>query len=56
MAAVMMWINERVHADLSDEELGDERPILGATDGPFLTGPGGERFASPMSLVRSMSF
>jgi crotonobetainyl-CoA:carnitine CoA-transferase CaiB-like acyl-CoA transferase len=56
MAAVMMSINERVHADLSDEELGDERPILGATDGPFFTGPGGERFASPMSLVGSMSF
>jgi crotonobetainyl-CoA:carnitine CoA-transferase CaiB-like acyl-CoA transferase len=56
MAAVMLSINERVHVDLSDEELGDERPILGATDGPFFTGPHGERFASPMSLVGSMSF
>jgi len=56
MAAVMLSINERVHADLSDEELGDERPILGATDGPFFEGPHGERFASPMSLVGSMSF
>jgi crotonobetainyl-CoA:carnitine CoA-transferase CaiB-like acyl-CoA transferase len=56
MAAVMLSINERVHADLSDEELGDERPILGATDGPFFSGPHGERFASPMSLVGSMSF
>ncbi len=56
MAAVMLSINERVHADLSDEDLGDERPILGATDGPFFTGPHGERFASPMSLVGSMSF
>lgn len=56
MAAVMMSVNERVHVDLSDEELGDERPILGATDGPFFQGPGGERFASPMSLVGSMSF
>jgi len=36
MAAVMMSINERVHADLSDEELGAEVPILGATDGPVL--------------------
>jgi crotonobetainyl-CoA:carnitine CoA-transferase CaiB-like acyl-CoA transferase len=45
-----------VHADLSDEELGDERPILGATDGPSFEGPDGERFASPMSLVGSMSF
>jgi len=56
MAAVMLSINERVHADLSDAELGAERPILGATDGPFFVGPGGERFASPMSLVGSMSF
>ena len=56
MAAVMLSINERVHVDLSDEELGAERPILGATDGPFFVGPGGERFASPMSLVGSMSF
>jgi crotonobetainyl-CoA:carnitine CoA-transferase CaiB-like acyl-CoA transferase len=56
MAAVMLSINERVHVDLSDEELGDERPILGATDGPFFAGPHGERFASPMSLVGSMSF
>lgn len=56
MAAVMVSINERVHADLSDAELGDERTILGATDGPFFTGPCGERFASPMSLVGSMSF
>jgi crotonobetainyl-CoA:carnitine CoA-transferase CaiB-like acyl-CoA transferase len=56
MAAVMMSVNERVHVDLSDEDLGDERPILGATDGPFFQGPNGERFASPMSLVGSMSF
>jgi crotonobetainyl-CoA:carnitine CoA-transferase CaiB-like acyl-CoA transferase len=56
MAAVMMSVNERVHADLADEDLGDERPILGATDGPFFSGPNGEKFASPMSLVGSMSF
>jgi crotonobetainyl-CoA:carnitine CoA-transferase CaiB-like acyl-CoA transferase len=56
MAAVMLSVNERVHADLSEAELGAERPILGATDGPFFIGPGGERFASPMSLVGSMSF
>jgi crotonobetainyl-CoA:carnitine CoA-transferase CaiB-like acyl-CoA transferase len=56
MAAVMLSVNERVHVDLSDEELGEERPILGATDGPFFTGPGGERLASPMSLVGSLTF
>src|SRR3954470_15740581 len=56
MAAVMVSVNERVHADLADEDLGDERPILGATDGPFFQGPDGQSFASPMSLVGSMSF
>jgi crotonobetainyl-CoA:carnitine CoA-transferase CaiB-like acyl-CoA transferase len=56
MAAVMMSINERVHVDLSDVDLGAERAILGATDYPFFTGPQGETFVSPMSLVGSMSF
>lgn len=56
MAAVMLSINERVHVELADDDLGEERPILGATDGPFLFGPGGEYFASPMSLVGSLSF
>ena len=56
MAAVMLSINERAHFDLSDVDLGAERPILGATDCPFFTGPDGETFVSPMSLVGSMSF
>jgi crotonobetainyl-CoA:carnitine CoA-transferase CaiB-like acyl-CoA transferase len=56
MAAVMLSINERVHVDLSSVDLGAERAILGATDCPFFTGPGGETFVSPMSLVGSMSF
>ena len=56
MAAVMMSINERFHVDVSETDLGAEVPILGATDGPFFKGPGGEVFASPMSLVGSMSF
>lgn len=56
MAAVMLSINERVHADLSGVDLGSERAVLGATDGPFFTGPGGESFASPMSLVGSLTF
>jgi len=56
MAAVMLSINERVHADLSDVDLGAERPILGATDCAFFTGPDGTTFVSPMSLVGSMSF
>lgn len=56
MAAVMLSINERIHVDLSDAALGAERPILGATDGPFFTGPDGQVFASPMSLVGSVTF
>lgn len=56
MAAVMLSMNERVHADLSGIDLGAERPVLGATDGPFFIGPGGTRFASPMSLVGSLTF
>ncbi|HEX3829462.1 MAG TPA: CaiB/BaiF CoA-transferase family protein [Sporichthyaceae bacterium] len=56
MAAVMLSINERVHVEMSDVDLGAERPILGADDGPFFRGPDGSIFASPMSLVGSMSF
>src|ERR1700680_688043 len=56
MAAVMLAINERAHADLSDAELGDEPPILGATDCAFFIGPDGKRFISPVSLVSSLSF
>jgi crotonobetainyl-CoA:carnitine CoA-transferase CaiB-like acyl-CoA transferase len=56
MAAVMLAINERVHADLSDVGLGDEPPILGATDCVFFIGPDGKRFISPVSLVSSLSF
>jgi crotonobetainyl-CoA:carnitine CoA-transferase CaiB-like acyl-CoA transferase len=56
MAAVLTSINERVHYDLSDAEIGAEVPILGATDCPFFTSPDGEEFVSPMSLVGSLSF
>jgi crotonobetainyl-CoA:carnitine CoA-transferase CaiB-like acyl-CoA transferase len=56
MAAVMLAINERVHVDLAGEDLGAERPILGATDAVFFTGPDLQTFVSPMSLVGSMSF
>ncbi|GLW06632.1 formyl-CoA transferase [Microtetraspora sp. NBRC 13810] len=56
MAAVMLSVDERVHADLSGLDLGAETPILGATDCPFFTGPGGETFVCPMSMVGSMSF
>jgi crotonobetainyl-CoA:carnitine CoA-transferase CaiB-like acyl-CoA transferase len=56
MAAVMLSMNERVHYDLSDVDLGAERPVLGATDAPFFTSPEGDPFVSPMSLVGSLSF
>lgn len=56
MAAVLMSINERVHYDLSEDDLGAEVPILGATDCPFFTSPDGVEFVAPMSLVGSMSF
>jgi crotonobetainyl-CoA:carnitine CoA-transferase CaiB-like acyl-CoA transferase len=56
MAAVMLAINERVHVDLAGEDLGPEPPILGATDAVFFTGPDGETFVSPMSLVGSVTF
>lgn len=51
MASVVMSVNERVHYDLSDVDLGDERPILGASDIPFFTSPEGIEFALSMSLV-----
>jgi crotonobetainyl-CoA:carnitine CoA-transferase CaiB-like acyl-CoA transferase len=56
MAAVLTSINERVHYDLSDVDLGAETPILGATDCPFFTSPEGHQFVSPMSLVGSLGF
>ncbi|MFJ2033021.1 CaiB/BaiF CoA transferase family protein [Streptosporangium sp. NPDC087985] len=56
MAAVMLAIDERVHVDLSGQDLGAEVPILGATDCPFFAGPEGKTFVSPMSLVGSATF
>jgi crotonobetainyl-CoA:carnitine CoA-transferase CaiB-like acyl-CoA transferase len=56
MAAVMMYVNERVHVDLSGEDLGAEQPVLGAVDCPFFVSPDGDTFVSPMSLVGSLTF
>jgi crotonobetainyl-CoA:carnitine CoA-transferase CaiB-like acyl-CoA transferase len=56
MAAVLTSVNERVHYDLSDVDLGAETPILGATDCAFFTSPEGHDFVSPMSLVGSLGF
>jgi crotonobetainyl-CoA:carnitine CoA-transferase CaiB-like acyl-CoA transferase len=56
MAGVMLAVNERVHVDLSGDDLGAEPPILGAADAVFFTAPDGETFVSAMSLVGSMTF
>ncbi len=56
MASVMTMVNERVHYDLSGVDLGDERPVLGATDAPFFTSPEGIEFVAPFSLVGTASF
>jgi crotonobetainyl-CoA:carnitine CoA-transferase CaiB-like acyl-CoA transferase len=46
----------RAHVDLNDADLGAEPAILGATDCPFFTGPGGEHFTVATSLVGSRTF
>jgi crotonobetainyl-CoA:carnitine CoA-transferase CaiB-like acyl-CoA transferase len=56
MAATLMAVNERAHVELSDADLGAEPAILGATDCPFFTGPGGEHFTVATSLVGSRTF
>jgi crotonobetainyl-CoA:carnitine CoA-transferase CaiB-like acyl-CoA transferase len=56
MAATLMAVNERAHVDLNDADLGAEPAILGATDCPFFTGPGGENFTVATSLVGSRTF
>lgn len=56
MAATLIAVNERAHLDLSEIDLGDEPGILGATDCPFFTGPGGELFTVATSLVSSLTF
>jgi len=56
MAAVMMAVNERAHVDLAGIDTGPEPAVLGATDGAFFEGPGGERIVLPSSLVSSLTF
>ena len=45
-----------IDVDLNNADLGDEPAILGATDCPFFTGPGGEHFTVATSLVGSRTF
>jgi crotonobetainyl-CoA:carnitine CoA-transferase CaiB-like acyl-CoA transferase len=56
MAAVLLAANERAHLDLDDVDTGAEPAILGATDGPHFSGPGGERFVAAQSIVGSLTF
>jgi crotonobetainyl-CoA:carnitine CoA-transferase CaiB-like acyl-CoA transferase len=56
MAAVMLATSERMHADLTDVDLGEELPILGADDLPFFVSPEGRTFVTPVSLVGTMTF
>ena len=56
MAATVIAINERAHVDLNGLELEDEPAILGATDGAFFIGPGGEPFISAISVVGTITF
>src|SRR5438445_13335665 len=39
MAATLLRVNERAHVDLSDDDIGAEPAVLGATDCSFFTGP-----------------
>src|SRR5258706_5781880 len=55
-AGTLRYCNERAHVDLNDVDLGDEPAILGATDCPFFSGPGGEHFTVATSLVGSRTF
>jgi crotonobetainyl-CoA:carnitine CoA-transferase CaiB-like acyl-CoA transferase len=49
-------VNERAHVDLSDDDIGAEPAILGATDCSFFTGPQGEHFTVATSIVGSRTF
>jgi crotonobetainyl-CoA:carnitine CoA-transferase CaiB-like acyl-CoA transferase len=56
MAATLLAVNERAHVDLSDEDLGAEPAVLGATDSAFFVGPDGEQFVTATSIVGSRTF
>src|SRR4029450_617370 len=56
MAATLLAVNERAHVELSDDDIGAEPAILGATDCPFFTGPQGEHFTVATSIIGSLTF
>jgi crotonobetainyl-CoA:carnitine CoA-transferase CaiB-like acyl-CoA transferase len=56
MAATLLAVNERAHVDLSDDDIGAEPAVLGATDCAFFTGHAGETFTVATSIVGSRTF
>jgi crotonobetainyl-CoA:carnitine CoA-transferase CaiB-like acyl-CoA transferase len=56
MAATLLAVNERAHYDLSDDDIGAEPAVLGATDCAFFTGPNGESFTVATSVIGSRTF
>jgi crotonobetainyl-CoA:carnitine CoA-transferase CaiB-like acyl-CoA transferase len=56
MAATLLAVNERAHVDLSDDDIGAEPAVLGATDCSFFTGPQGENFTVATSIIGSRTF
>jgi crotonobetainyl-CoA:carnitine CoA-transferase CaiB-like acyl-CoA transferase len=56
MAATMLAINERVHVDLSEVDLGAEPPALGPSFSPFFRTSTGEKITIATSVVASLSF
>jgi crotonobetainyl-CoA:carnitine CoA-transferase CaiB-like acyl-CoA transferase len=56
MAATLLAVNERAHVDLSDDDIGAEPAVLGATDCSFFAGPQGEHFTVATSIIGSRTF
>ena len=56
MAATLLAVNERAHVDLTDDDIGAEPAVLGATDCSFFTGPQGEFFTVATSIIGSRTF
>jgi len=56
MAATMLAVNERVHADLSGIDLGAEPAALGPALSPFFTTSTGEKITIATSVISSLTF
>jgi crotonobetainyl-CoA:carnitine CoA-transferase CaiB-like acyl-CoA transferase len=56
MAATMLAVNERVHVELSDMDIGAEPPALGPSESPFFVTSTGERITIATSAISSWSF